>query len=52
MHLKNICNLLSKKSQALDTILQFTSPASILNPLCVFLDEWRYDGDQGKVLCS
>ncbi|CAI6338683.1 unnamed protein product [Periconia digitata] len=48
MHLKNICNLLSRKSQALDTILQFTSPISILKPLCVFLDEWRYDGDQGE----
>ncbi|OCK81468.1 Med5-domain-containing protein [Lepidopterella palustris CBS 459.81] len=48
MYLKTICNLLSKKPQALDVMLQFTSPASILRPLCQFLDEWRYDGDQGE----
>ncbi|KAF2690814.1 Med5-domain-containing protein [Lentithecium fluviatile CBS 122367] len=46
MYLKTICNSLSKKPQALDIILQFTSPANVLRPLCQFLDEWRYDGDQ------
>lgn len=49
MYLKTICNLLSRKPQALDVILQFTAPASILRPLCQFLDEWRYEGDQGNV---
>ncbi|KAF2471591.1 Med5-domain-containing protein [Lindgomyces ingoldianus] len=48
MYLKTICNLLSRKPQALDVMLQFTSPASILRPLCQFLDEWRYEGDQGE----
>ncbi|KAF2269256.1 Med5-domain-containing protein [Lojkania enalia] len=48
MYLKTLCNLLSRKAKALDVILQFTSPASILRPLCQFLDEWRYDSDQGE----
>ncbi|KAF9693489.1 hypothetical protein EKO04_008476 [Ascochyta lentis] len=48
MYLKQICNLLSKKPQCLDVILQFTSPASILRPLCQFLDDWHYDSDQGE----
>ncbi|KAF2656859.1 Med5-domain-containing protein [Lophiostoma macrostomum CBS 122681] len=46
MNLKTICNVLSRKPQAMDVLLQFASPASILRPLCVFLDEWRYEGDQ------
>jgi mediator of RNA polymerase II transcription subunit 5 len=29
-------------------ILQFTSPASILQPLCQILDDWHYDSDQGE----
>jgi mediator of RNA polymerase II transcription subunit 5 len=49
-YLKSICNLLSKKPQALDVMLLFTSPASILRPLCQFLDNWQYDGDQGVIL--
>ncbi|KAF2178098.1 Med5-domain-containing protein [Zopfia rhizophila CBS 207.26] len=48
MYLKTICNLLSRKPLALDVMLQFTSPASILRPLSQYLDEWRYDGDQGE----
>ncbi|KAF2127404.1 Med5-domain-containing protein [Dothidotthia symphoricarpi CBS 119687] len=48
MYLRQICNLLSKKPQALDVILQFTSPASVLRPLCQFLDDWHYDSDQGE----
>ncbi|OAG07236.1 Med5-domain-containing protein [Paraphaeosphaeria sporulosa] len=46
MYLKTLCNTLSKKTTALDVILQFTSPASILRPLCQFLDEWHYETDQ------
>jgi mediator of RNA polymerase II transcription subunit 5 len=52
MYLKTICNLLSKKTQALDVMLQFTSPVSILRPLCQFLDEWRYEGDQGNTFLT
>ncbi|KAF1973144.1 mediator of RNA polymeras-like protein II transcription subunit 5 [Bimuria novae-zelandiae CBS 107.79] len=46
MYLKTLCNALSKKTQALDVILQFTSPASVLRPLCSYLDSWRYESDQ------
>ncbi|KAL5440422.1 hypothetical protein PMIN06_009684 [Paraphaeosphaeria minitans] len=46
MYLKTLCNALSKKTTALDVILQFTSPTSILRPLCQFLDEWHYETDQ------
>lgn len=49
MYLKTLCNHLSKKPQTLDVMLQFTSAASILKPLCQFLEDWRYDGDQGKL---
>lgn len=31
----------------MDVMLQFTSPASILQPLAKFLDDWHYDSDQG-----
>jgi mediator of RNA polymerase II transcription subunit 5 len=48
MYLKQICNLLSKKPQAMDVMLQFTSPARIVRPLCQFLDDWHYDSDQGE----
>jgi mediator of RNA polymerase II transcription subunit 5 len=50
MYLKQICNLLSKKPQAMDVMLQFTSPARIVRPLCQFLDDWHYDSDQGEFL--
>lgn len=52
MYLKQICNLLSKKPQCMDVMLQFTSPASILRPLCQFLDDWHYDNDQGQTFKS
>ncbi|KAF2027859.1 mediator of RNA polymeras-like protein II transcription subunit 5 [Setomelanomma holmii] len=48
MYLKQLSGLIFKKSQAMDVILQFTSPASILRPLCQFLDDWHYDSDQGE----
>ncbi|OCL07249.1 mediator of RNA polymeras-like protein II transcription subunit 5 [Glonium stellatum] len=48
MSLKTICNSLLRKPQVLDIILQFTSPASVLQPLCHVLDEWKYDQDQGE----
>ncbi|KAF1835064.1 Med5-domain-containing protein [Decorospora gaudefroyi] len=48
MYLKQICCLIFKKPQAMDIMLQFTSPASILRPLCQFLDDWHYDNDQGE----
>lgn len=30
--------------------MQFTSPGSVLQPLCTLLDAWRYEEDQGKLL--
>ncbi|KAF1946196.1 Med5-domain-containing protein [Clathrospora elynae] len=48
MYLKQISCLIFKKPQAMDILLQFTSPASILRPLCQFLDDWHYDSDQGE----
>ncbi|EMD68367.1 hypothetical protein GGP41_003418 [Bipolaris sorokiniana] len=48
MYLKQLCCLIFKKPQAMDVMLQFTSPASILRPLCQFLEDWHYDSDQGE----
>jgi mediator of RNA polymerase II transcription subunit 5 len=48
MYLKQLSSLLFKKPQAMDVILQFTSPASILQPLCQCLDDWHYESDQGE----
>ncbi|KAH8701459.1 mediator complex, subunit Med5 [Phaeosphaeriaceae sp. PMI808] len=48
MYLKQLSGLLFRKPQVMDVILQFISPASILRPLCQFLDDWHYDNDQGE----
>lgn len=48
MTLKTICNSLSRRPLALDIIMQFCSPVSVLQPLCSLLDGWRYDDDQGR----
>lgn len=48
MYLKQLSCLIFKKPQAMDVMLQFTSPASILRPLCQFLEDWHYDSDQGQ----
>lgn len=48
MYLKQLSALLFKKPQVLDVMLQFTSPASILRPLCQTLEDWHYDSDAGK----
>jgi mediator of RNA polymerase II transcription subunit 5 len=48
MYLKQLSGLLFKKPRAMDVILQFTSPASVLRPLCQFLEDWHYDSDQGR----
>ncbi|KNG43997.1 Med5-domain-containing protein [Stemphylium lycopersici] len=48
MYLKQLSCLIFKKPQAMDVMLQFTSPASILRPLCQFLEDWHYDSDQGE----
>ncbi|KAI2485562.1 mediator RNA polymerase II transcription protein [Pyrenophora tritici-repentis] len=48
MYLKQLSCLIFRKPQAMDVMLQFTSPPSILRPLCQFLDDWHYDSDQGE----
>lgn len=49
MLLKSACNFILSTKQALDVMMQFTSPTSILLPLCNLLDAWSYDEDQGMV---
>ncbi|KAK7550831.1 mediator of RNA polymerase II transcription subunit 5 [Phyllosticta citricarpa] len=46
--LKTICNALSRKPRSLDVILQYTSPASILQPLCQLLDSWKHEEEQSE----
>ncbi|KAJ6164243.1 hypothetical protein N7470_002915 [Penicillium chermesinum] len=46
--LKNICNALSRRPQALDVILLFRTTKQILQPLCALLDSWRWDEEQGE----
>ncbi|PYH89710.1 mediator of RNA polymerase II transcription subunit 5 [Aspergillus ellipticus CBS 707.79] len=48
MTLKNICNSLSRRVQALDVILLFRSARQVLQPLCTLLDAWHWDEDQGE----
>jgi mediator of RNA polymerase II transcription subunit 5 len=48
MALKSVCNAFAGKPQFLDAVLQFTSPASVLQPLCQLLDAWKYEDDQGN----
>ncbi|RAK72118.1 putative RNA polymerase II mediator complex subunit Nut1 [Aspergillus fijiensis CBS 313.89] len=48
MTLKNICNSLSRRPQAMDVILLFRSTKQVLQPLCSLLDAWHWDEDQGE----
>lgn len=48
MTLKNICNSLSRRPQALDVVLLFRTSKQVLQPLCTLLDSWRWDEDQGE----
>ncbi|WEW55466.1 mediator complex subunit [Emydomyces testavorans] len=48
MTLKNICNSLSRRPQALDIMLLFKSPVFILQPLCSLLDAWKWDEEPGE----
>ncbi|KAK8197736.1 mediator complex, subunit Med5 [Phyllosticta capitalensis] len=46
--LKTICNALSRKPRSLDVMFQYTSPASILQPLCQLLDSWKHEEEQSE----
>ncbi|KAL9034591.1 MAG: hypothetical protein Q9180_005318, partial [Flavoplaca navasiana] len=45
--LKGICNCLVRKSTALDSVVLFCSPQTLLQPLCHLLDNWEGHEDQG-----
>ncbi|KAJ5714921.1 uncharacterized protein N7483_012102 [Penicillium malachiteum] len=46
--LKNICNALSRRPQALDVMLLFRTTKQVLQPLCALLDSWRWDEEQSE----
>ena len=48
MSLKMLCSQLARKPLALDVMLLFDKPTTILHPLCELLDNWRYEEDQGE----
>lgn len=48
MTLKTVCNSLCRKLSALDTIVLFTRPTTLLKPLCRTLDDWQDHEDQGE----
>ncbi|MCJ1283854.1 mediator complex subunit [Xylographa opegraphella] len=48
MTLKIICNALSRKSRALNVLMIFCQPSTILQPLCELLDHWQVHEDQGE----
>jgi mediator of RNA polymerase II transcription subunit 5 len=46
--LKLLCTQLVQKPQLLDILLLFERLSAILEPLCQFLDKWKYDDDQAE----
>ena len=46
MSLKTVCNMLIRKIESLDIIMQYTQPPNLLLPLCVQLNGWTHDQDQ------
>lgn len=49
MTLKSVCGALSRTTQALDVIMLFTRPFTLLQPLCHLLDTWVVEEDQGML---
>ncbi|KAI9829114.1 MAG: mediator complex subunit [Thelocarpon impressellum] len=48
MTLKSVCISLASKPKALDVMALFNSPSIILQPVCLLLDSWRDEEDQGE----
>lgn len=48
MALHDLCGKLFRKPNSFDIMLLFNKPATILQPICELLDNWRYDEDQGE----
>jgi len=46
--LKAVCTSLTKKFPNLDTIMLFTQPVALLNPLCNVLNDWVHDQDSSE----
>ncbi|KAI9890697.1 MAG: mediator complex subunit [Vezdaea aestivalis] len=48
MSLKPICLALVRDPLYIDVLMLFNTTGAILRPLCILLDGWRYDDDQGE----
>ncbi|KAK6425366.1 hypothetical protein LTR95_016281, partial [Oleoguttula sp. CCFEE 5521] len=48
MTLKSVCNVLLRKIELVDVLLQYTQPADLLTPLYRTLDDWVHDEDQSE----
>lgn len=46
MSLKSVCNMLIKRISAMDVVLQYAQPPTLLLPLCSQLNEWTHDQEQ------
>ncbi|KAF3911999.1 hypothetical protein AA313_de0208172 [Arthrobotrys entomopaga] len=46
--LYSLCKNLISRPQTVDLLLLYARPVSILEPLCIVLENWRYDEDQGE----
>ncbi|KAL6714834.1 mediator complex subunit [Lecanora helva] len=48
MTLKTVCNSICRKLPALDVVMLFTRPSTLLRPLCHLLDNWQDHEDQNE----
>ncbi|KAK6334336.1 mediator complex subunit, variant 2 [Orbilia blumenaviensis] len=48
MALYTLCKNLISRPKTIDLLLLYSSPITILEPLCIVLENWRYDDDQGE----
>ncbi|KAK6358916.1 mediator complex subunit, variant 2 [Orbilia brochopaga] len=48
MGLYTLCRNLISKPKTIDLLLLYAQPVAILEPLCVVLENWRYEDDQGE----
>ncbi|EWC45896.1 hypothetical protein DRE_04903 [Drechslerella stenobrocha 248] len=48
MGLYSLCKNLISRPKTIDLLLLYARPVAILEPLCVVLENWRYDEDQGE----
>ena len=48
MTLKTVCSAICRKISALDIMLLFTRPETLLKPICHLLDNWQDHDDQGE----